>query len=110
MADQKPRPNDKTPSNELTEEIVAYLDGELDPSEADAVAARLSLDPKLRSQADAFQRTWDILDILPRPQPSPNFAARTVSQLAAVPDGASGMQAAPLGSAPMPTYPPRRIP
>jgi hypothetical protein len=73
-----PRPDD--PPDGATEELVAYLDGELDPVAAEAMATRLSLDPRLRAEADALQRAWDILDVLPRPQPSAAFLTRTVSQ------------------------------
>jgi anti-sigma factor RsiW len=84
MAETKPLPEDddaETP----TDELVAYLDGELDPKSAEAVAQRLSLDARMRAEADALQRTWDILDILPRSEPSPSFATRTVSQVIPLP-------------------------
>lgn len=98
MADSKPVPNEGNPDERQTEEIVAYLDGELDAKDADGVAARLSLDPKLRAEAESLQRTWDILDILPRPQPSPSFTTRTLSQAIPIPSGASG----PTAAFPMP--------
>lgn len=63
-----------------TEDLVAYLDGELTGPAAEAMATRLTLEPKLRAEAEALQRTWDALDILPRPAPSPTFATRTLSQ------------------------------
>jgi anti-sigma factor RsiW len=91
VADTKPQPDDAPDAR--TEELVAYLDGELDPKAAEAMATRLSLDPRLRSEADALQRAWDILDVLPRPQPSAAFTTRTVSQ--AIPTGLSGTQALP---------------
>lgn len=106
MADTKPEPDDQ-PRDEPTEELVAYLDGELDPKAAESVATRLSLDPKLRSEADALQRAWDILDVLPRPQPSATFTTRTVSQVIPLPGGSgtqllmgSGSAAATLPMAP----------
>jgi len=91
VADTKPEPDDTDPRDAPTEELVAYLDGELDPKAAESVATRLSLDSKLRSEADALQRAWDILDVLPRPQPSAAFATRTVSQVIPLPGG-SGTQ------------------
>jgi anti-sigma factor RsiW len=91
VADTKPPPNDD-PRDEPTEVLVAYLDGELDPKAAEALATRLTLDPKLRADADALQRAWDIIDVLPRPQPSAAFASRTLSQVIAVPGGTSGTQ------------------
>ena len=92
MADTKPEPDDTDPRDGAAEELVAYLDGELDPKAAEAFATRLSLDPKLRAEADALQRAWDILDVLPRPQPSAAFASRTLSQVVPVPGGGSGTQ------------------
>ena len=98
MADTKPEPEEA--ADGPTEELVAYLDGELDPKAAESVATRLSLDPKLRADADALQRAWDILDVLPKPQPSAAFTTRTVSQVIPVPPGQSGTQMlAPSGPA-----------
>jgi len=94
VADTAPDPGDDGAESAATEELVAYLDGELDPKASEAFATRLSLDPKLRAEADAFQRAWDILDVLPRPQPSANFATRTLSQAIPVP-AASGTQVVP---------------
>jgi anti-sigma factor RsiW len=100
VADTKPQPEGAPDAR--TDELVAYLDGELDPKAAEAMATKLSLDSKLRAEADALQRAWDILDILPRPQPSAAFTTRTASQ--AIPTGLSGTQALPAGSA-APTMP-----
>lgn len=94
MADSKPPADDRTPGDPATEELVAYLDGELAPHEAESLARRLGLDPNLRAQADSLQRTWDILDILPHPRPSSTFASRTVSQLSVVPPTRSAVQSA----------------
>jgi anti-sigma factor RsiW len=110
VADTKPEPDDET-RDEPTEELVAYLDGELDPKAAEAVATRLSLDPKLRAEADALQRAWDVLDVLPLPQPSAAFATRTVSQVIPIPGAGSGTQfLSPSGPAAvtMPAIPARR--
>lgn len=92
MADSKPPANEAALPDPVTEELVAYLDGELAPQEAESLATRLGLDPKLRAQADSLQRTWDILDILPQPQPSSTFATRTVSQLLVLPAAGSSVQ------------------
>jgi anti-sigma factor RsiW len=66
------------------DELVAYLDGELDAAGRDRVEARLSRDPLARAEADALERTWQLLDYLPRPEPEPAFTARTLDRLAAV--------------------------
>lgn len=110
MADTKPVPDDDDAGDPVTEEIVAYLDGELDSKTAEGIAARIRTDPSARAAADALQRTWDILDILPRPQPSATFATRTMSQAIPLPCGsASGptipMQYVGAGSFPVPVTP-----
>ncbi|HMP59322.1 MAG TPA: hypothetical protein PKD86_08205 [Gemmatales bacterium] len=63
------------------EDLVAYLDGELPDQAADAMHTRLGQEPTLRVEADALTQTWDLLDYLPRPQPSPHFTERTVQRL-----------------------------
>ncbi len=89
MADSASKPNDDNAQEQATEELVAYLDGELDPKAAEGIATRLSLDPTLRAEAESLQRTWDILDILPRPRPSADFATRTLSQAVPMPSASS---------------------
>src|SRR4051794_1130478 len=65
-------------------DLVAYLDGELTGEAARAVEARISLDPRVRAEAETLKRTWDLLDFLPRPEPSPSFTQRTLSKVAPV--------------------------
>ncbi len=73
----------KRPLNEKERaELISFLDGELPPEEARAVEARLNTDPRVRAEADALERTWALLDHLPRPEPSPNFTNRTLDRLA----------------------------
>jgi len=72
------------PGDPVTEELVAYLDGELDILDAQAVAAKLSSNPALRAEADGLKRAWDVLDVLPKPRPSAEFSAKTVSQIVPV--------------------------
>jgi anti-sigma factor RsiW len=62
-------------------ELVAYLDGELDAAGTARVEALLRSDPQYRAEADAYQQTWKLLDELPRSQPSPNFASRTLERI-----------------------------
>jgi anti-sigma factor RsiW len=77
--DDKPMPDDDLDATE--DDLVAYLDGELDPTTADAIEARLNLDPKARGEAESLKRAWDLLDLLPRTEPSTNFASRTLERL-----------------------------
>jgi hypothetical protein len=62
-------------------DLVAYLDGELKGQAAHAVEARLVRDAAVRAEADSLKKAWDLLDFLPRPEPSPNFTHRTLSRV-----------------------------
>jgi hypothetical protein len=68
-------------SEEDRESLVAYLDGELDDRAAQSLEARLNTEPALRAEAEALKQTWDLLDYLPRPQPSGSFTHRTLERL-----------------------------
>jgi anti-sigma factor RsiW len=59
--------------------LVAYLDGELDEEAAQQVEARINQDPAVRAEVETMRRTWELLDYLPRADPSPTFTHRTVS-------------------------------
>jgi anti-sigma factor RsiW len=76
--------NDKDRSD-----LIAYLDGELEGEAARAIEARISRDPAVRSEAESLKRTWDLLDYLPRPEPSPNFTHRTLDKLSTHPTRAA---------------------
>jgi anti-sigma factor RsiW len=65
------------------DELVAYLDGELDPAAARRWEERLRGDARLRAEADAYQRTWALLDQLPKVESSPGLASRTLERLTA---------------------------
>lgn len=70
-------------SNEDREALTAYLDGELDARSARDVEAKLNRDPRIRAEADALGRTWQLLDYLPRPAPSSTFTSRTMERVSA---------------------------
>jgi anti-sigma factor RsiW len=69
-------------SEEERAALVAYLDGELDEESAQDFEARLSREPDLRAEAEALKKTWELLDYLPRPEPSGGFTHRTLERLA----------------------------
>ena len=60
----------------------AYLDGELGGEAARLLEAKLSLNPEARAEAETLRRTWEMLDYLPRPEPSPSFTHKTLERLA----------------------------
>ena len=63
--------------------LVAYLDGELDEKAARQVEARISQDPAVRAEVESLERTWELLDYLPKAEPSASFTHRTVSRITA---------------------------
>lgn len=61
--------------------MVAYLDGELNDAESRAIATKLTKSATARRELEALEKTWELLDHLPRPQPSPEFTARTLTEV-----------------------------
>lgn len=62
----------------LAEELVAYLDGELDGKASQDVERRLAASEECRRELRQLQRAWDLLDELPRAQVSDTFTQTTV--------------------------------
>jgi anti-sigma factor RsiW len=59
--------------------LVAYLDGELNDAQARSIATKLTQSLTARREVDALQKTWEMLDFLPRPKASEDFTSRTLS-------------------------------
>lgn len=77
------RPNEAIPDgNAPHEELVAYLDGELDAESRHRLEERLSSNPALRQKLKEFQKAWDLLDELPREQVDDSFTQTTVEMVA----------------------------
>src|SRR2546425_12605265 len=75
----------KQPSeNAARSNLVAYLDDELDERTARAVEATLQSDPRIRAEAEALRRAWDLLDYLPKPEPTAAFMHRTLDRISAL--------------------------
>jgi len=74
---------DRTVTREETmdEEIVAYLDGELDREAALAIERRLADDPAYRARLTRLQQAWDLLDNLGRTEADENFTQSTVAMV-----------------------------
>jgi hypothetical protein len=68
-----------TPSERA--DLVAYLDGELAEPESQAISTKLAHSATARREVDALERTWELLDFLPRPKASEDFTARTLSEV-----------------------------
>ena len=65
-----------------TQELVAYLDGELEPERRRQVEERLARDDRFRSRLHELEQAWEMLDWLPRSQASPEFVRTTVEIVA----------------------------
>jgi anti-sigma factor RsiW len=68
----------KTPAEILDEELVAYLDGELDEGPARKLEARLAAEEPVRQRLKQLAQSWDLLDQLPRTNVDDKFARTTV--------------------------------
>lgn len=60
------------------EDFVAYVDGELDDARAREVERTLSENPVARNDVELLTRTWDLVDLLPRVEASPDFTQKTL--------------------------------
>ena len=81
-------------------DLIAYLDGELDSPGAADVEDRLALDSAARARAEAYKKSYDLLDYLPRREPSPDFTTRTLTKLQPLPSPSGGSAVAAGGSGP----------
>ena len=61
------------------DDLVAYLDGELPEERARALADTLTHSISGRREVDALESTWEMLDLLPRPEVGEDFTERTLT-------------------------------
>ncbi len=66
----------------LNEQLVAYLDGELDDESSRQIEERLTSDSTLREQLGQLERTWDALDELEQIEVDEDFAQTTIEMVA----------------------------
>jgi anti-sigma factor RsiW len=57
--------------SDFTEDLTAYIDGELPPERVRALEAALAKDPSLRSLEQRLRKSIGAVEALPLPQPSP---------------------------------------
>lgn len=83
--DRRPRGlrDDDTPVDPIDETLVAYLDGELDEHERRRLEDQLISDRPLRQRLSELESGWQMLDHLPRPAVTEDFARSTVEMVAA---------------------------
>ncbi|MCU0982448.1 MAG: hypothetical protein MUF25_25095 [Pirellulaceae bacterium] len=66
----------------MVDELVAYLDGELDTESNRQIERRLSQDAVYRQQLRELQQSWDLLDHLPRADVDEAFTESTIAMVA----------------------------
>jgi anti-sigma factor RsiW len=74
-------------ADSIDEELVAYLDGELDPQAAARVERRLADDASYRARLAQLQRAWDMLDTLQRADADDDFVRSTVAMVTVKAEG-----------------------
>lgn len=71
-------PDQQRLTSEERVNLVAFLDDELNDAEKRAISTKLTQSLTARRELEALQKTWELLDYLPRPQASVDFTARTL--------------------------------
>ena len=71
-----------TYNDDAYEQLVSYLDGELDADASRAIERRLAEDEDYRQELRHLQRAWDMLDELPSSEVSEGFTQTTVEMVA----------------------------
>jgi hypothetical protein len=70
-------------SQEQRDNLVAYLDGELDDQGTQEIEQVLAVNPVARNEVDMLSRSWDMLNALPTHRASGEFSETTVAMLRA---------------------------
>jgi len=70
-----------TEEDRIQEELVAYLDDELDAEASERVRRRLRDDPAYQKKLKALQSAWDLLDELPRAHVNDTFTQSTIEMV-----------------------------
>jgi anti-sigma factor RsiW len=68
-------------SAEQRADLVAYLDGELPEDQAREIETVLSASQVARHEVEMLDRTWDLLEVLPRESASAEFASKTLATI-----------------------------
>jgi hypothetical protein len=62
-------------------DLVAYVDGELPETHSRAISTKLTHSATARREVEMLQKTWEMLDYLPRPELTQEFSEKTVSHI-----------------------------
>jgi len=70
------------PDTSLEEQLVAYLDGELDTESNRRIEELLAADPRVRATLQGLDRTWELLDELDTTPAAEGLAQTTLEMVA----------------------------
>jgi hypothetical protein len=73
---------DDSPIDRIDEDLVAYLDGELEPQQRMELEARLGREPSLRARLRKLQAGWEMLGQLPEVLTNPKLLETTIRMAA----------------------------
>ena len=73
--------DDRAVVDAVEEELVAYLDGELPADDVERIERRLADDQQFHARLLRLQKAWDMLDYLPKGEPSESFTRSTVEMV-----------------------------
>jgi len=82
MPHEPANPDPTADQGSLEEQLVAYLDGELDDQSNRRVEELLATDPKARDTLERLEGTWDLLDSLDRAHVDEVFTKSTLEMVA----------------------------
>lgn len=83
--------------DEVDEQLVAYLDGELPPEQRTELERSLGHDPQLRRRLRQLQGGWEMLDELPMATPSPQLVESTIRMAAVSSRSLTAQAGRPVG-------------
>src|SRR2546426_5393490 len=61
--------------------LVAFLDGELDEEQAQGLETKVARSPSARKEVEALEKTWTMLEWLPRVEAPADFTNQTISRI-----------------------------
>ena len=79
MSDTQHKHGDERP---IPDDLVAYLDGELEQEAARQIEQRLAEDGRFRERLHEYQQAWDLLDELPKTRVGERFTDTTLEMVA----------------------------
>ncbi len=62
-------------------DLVAYVDGELPEAHSRSIATKLTHSATARREVEMLEKTWELLDHLPRPELTEQFSEQTISEI-----------------------------